>query len=28
VLPSLIELEIIRVVDTPVATHIRYRVHR
>jgi dihydrofolate reductase len=28
VLPSLVELEIIRVVDTPAATHIRYRVRR
>jgi dihydrofolate reductase len=28
VLPSLGELEIIRVVDTPAATHIRYRVRR
>ncbi len=28
VLPSLIELEIVRVIDTPVATHIRYRVRR
>jgi hypothetical protein len=28
VLPSLIELEIVRVVDTPEATHIRYRVRR
>ena len=28
VLPSRIELEIIRVVDTPEATHIRYRVRR
>ena len=27
-LPSLIELEIVRVIDTPEATHIRYRVHR
>jgi dihydrofolate reductase len=26
VLPSLIELEIARVIDTPEATHIRYRV--
>lgn len=26
VLPSRVELEIIRVVDTPEATHIRYRV--
>ena len=28
VLPSQIELEIIRVIDTPEATHIRYRVCR
>jgi dihydrofolate reductase len=28
VLPSRIELEIVRVIDTPVATHIRYRVVR
>jgi dihydrofolate reductase len=28
VLPSLIELEIVRVIDTPEATHIRYRVRR
>ena len=28
VLPSRVELEIIRVIDTPVATHIRYRVRR
>jgi len=28
VLPSLVELEIIRVIDTPAATHIRYRVRR
>jgi dihydrofolate reductase len=28
VLPSLIELEILRVIDTPEATHIRYRVRR
>jgi hypothetical protein len=28
VLPSRIELEIVRVVDTPEATHIRYRVVR
>jgi dihydrofolate reductase len=27
-LPSRIELEIIRVIDTPQATHIRYRVRR
>jgi hypothetical protein len=26
VLPSHIELEIVRVIDTPEATHIRYRV--
>ena len=26
VLPSRVELEIIRVIDTPEATHIRYRV--
>lgn len=26
--PSLIELEIVRVIDTPEATHIRYRVSR
>jgi dihydrofolate reductase len=26
VLPSRIELEIVRVIDTPEATHIRYRV--
>jgi hypothetical protein len=26
VLPSRVELEIIRVIDTPAATHIRYRV--
>ena len=26
VLPSLVELEIVRVIDTPEATHIRYRV--
>jgi dihydrofolate reductase len=28
VLPSLIELEIVQVVDTPEATHIRYRIKR
>ena len=28
VLPSRIELEIVRVIDTPPATHIRYRVRR
>ena len=28
VLPSRVELEIVRVIDTPRATHIRYRVHR
>jgi dihydrofolate reductase len=28
VLPSQIELEVIRVIDTPEATHIRYRVRR
>ena len=28
VLPSRVELEIIRVIDTPEATHIRYRVSR
>ncbi len=27
-LPSEIELDIVRVIDTPQATHIRYRVHR
>jgi dihydrofolate reductase len=27
-LPSRIELEIVRVIDTPEATHIRYRVRR
>ena len=26
-LPAQIELEIVRVIDTPEATHIRYRVH-
>jgi hypothetical protein len=25
-LPSRIELEIVRVIDTPAATHIRYRI--
>ena len=28
VLPSCIELEVVRVIDTPEATHIRYRVRR
>jgi hypothetical protein len=28
ILPSMIELEIVRVIDTPAATHIRYRVRR
>jgi hypothetical protein len=28
VLPSRVELEIVRVIDTPEATHIRYRVPR
>ena len=28
VLPSRIELEIVRVFDTPEATHIRYRIRR
>lgn len=28
ILPSRIELEIVRVIDTPAATHIRYRVRR
>jgi dihydrofolate reductase len=28
VLPSRIELEVVRVIDTPEATHIRYRVRR
>jgi hypothetical protein len=28
VLPSRVELEIARVIDTPEATHIRYRVRR
>jgi dihydrofolate reductase len=27
-LPSSVELEIVRVIDTPQATHIRYRVRR
>jgi dihydrofolate reductase len=27
-LPTLIELDIVRVIDTPVATHIRYRIRR
>jgi hypothetical protein len=27
-LPSRVELEIVRVIDTPQATHIRYRVRR
>jgi hypothetical protein len=27
-LPSRVELEIVRVIDTPEATHIRYRVQR
>jgi len=27
-LPSPVELEIVRVIDTPEATHIRYRVRR
>jgi hypothetical protein len=27
-LPSQIELEVVRVIDTPEATHIRYRVRR
>jgi hypothetical protein len=27
-LPSRLELEIVRVIDTPEATHIRYRVRR
>ncbi|MGH3681144.1 MAG: dihydrofolate reductase family protein [Natronosporangium sp.] len=27
-LPSLIELDIVRVIDTPEATHLRYRVRR
>jgi dihydrofolate reductase len=27
-LPSLVELDVIRVIDTPQATHIRYRVNR
>jgi dihydrofolate reductase len=28
VLPSQIELEIVRVIDTPEATHVRYRIRR
>ena len=28
VLPSRVELEIVRMIDTPDATHIRYRVRR
>ena len=28
ILPSRVELEIVRVIDTPEATHIRYRVRR
>ena len=28
VLPSLVELEVVRVIDTPEATHIRYRIRR
>jgi dihydrofolate reductase len=28
VLPSRVELEIVRVIDTPEATHIRYQIHR
>jgi dihydrofolate reductase len=28
VLPSRVSLEIVRVIDTPEATHIRYRVRR
>jgi dihydrofolate reductase len=27
-LPSRVELEVVRVIDTPAATHIRYRVRR
>lgn len=27
-LPLRIELEIVRVIETPAATHIRYRIHR
>jgi hypothetical protein len=27
-LPSRVELEIVRVIDTPQATHLRYRVRR
>ncbi|TCC50067.1 riboflavin biosynthesis protein RibD [Kribbella capetownensis] len=28
VLPNRVELDVVRVIDTPAATHIRYRVHR
>jgi hypothetical protein len=28
VLPSHIELDIVRVIDTPEATHLRYRIRR
>jgi dihydrofolate reductase len=28
VLPALVELDVVQVIDTPEATHIRYRVHR
>jgi hypothetical protein len=28
VLPSRVELEIVRVIDTPEATHLRYRIRR
>jgi len=28
VLPSRVELDIVRVIDTPTATHLRYRVRR
>jgi dihydrofolate reductase len=28
VLPSRVELEVVRVIDTPQATHLRYRVRR
>jgi hypothetical protein len=28
VLPARVELDIVRVIDSPEATHIRYRVHR
>jgi dihydrofolate reductase len=28
VLPSRVELDIVRVIDTPEATHVRYRIHR